>query len=219
MKCKGAIFDMDGLLFDTERIYQQTWQEIAQEMGIALDSRFPKAISGTNGAWMRHVIETFYHVADGSTIAAECMSRVKEKLSAHVPMKKGVPEILGFFQEKSVPMAVASSSPKEQILLNLEKAGILGYFAAAVSGAEVKSGKPAPDIFLYAAEQIGCKPEECFVFEDSENGIKSGYAAGCATIMVPDLFEASSDIVPYCTKICRNLLQAMVEIYISAETA
>lgn len=212
MEYKGAIFDMDGLLFDTERIYQQTWQKIAGEKGVKLDGGFVKAISGTNGSHMRHVIERYYHVPDGTAIMDECMGRIREKLSVHVPVKKGVREILDFFQKRGIRMAVASSSAAGQIESNLETAGIQGYFSAVVSGTEVSRGKPEPDIFLYAAERIGCAPDVCFVFEDSENGIKAGYTAGCATIMVPDLMEASSSILPYCGKICRDLLQAEQEV-------
>ena len=212
MRYKGAIFDMDGLLFDTECIYQQTWQEIAFEKGVELDGSFVKAISGTNGRHMRRVIERYYHVPDGTAIMDECMGRIRKKLSVHVPVKKGVHEILDFFQQKRIQMAVASSSAARQIESNLTTAGIRGYFSAVVSGAEVRQGKPKPDIFLCAAERIGCEPDMCFVFEDSENGIKAGYAAGCTTIMVPDLMEASSSILPYCGKICKDLLQAEQEI-------
>lgn len=204
MEYKGAIFDMDGLLFDTERVYQQTWQEIASEKGIKLDGSFVKAISGTNGQTMCRVIERYYHVPDGTAIMDECMGRIRKKLSVHVPVKKGVHEILDFFQKKRIRMAVASSSAVSQIESNLETAGIRGYFSAVVRGTQVRRGKPEPDIFLCAAEQIGCAPGECFVFEDSENGIKAGHAAGCTAIMVPDLMEASSDILPYCGKICRG---------------
>ena len=212
MKYKGAIFDMDGLLFDTERIYQQTWRESAEEKGVKLDGSFVKAISGTNGRHMCRVIELYYHVSDGTAIMDECMGRIRKKLSVHVPVKKGVHEILDIFQKKGIRMAVASSSAARQIESNLETAGIRGYFSAVVSGSEVRRGKPDPDIFLYAAERIDCEPNMCFVFEDSENGIKAGYAAGCTTIMVPDLMEASSAILPYCGKICRDLLQAEQEI-------
>ena len=212
MKYKGAIFDMDGLLFDTELVFQQLWQEIAGERGVVLGDDFVKAISGTNGKYMCGVIENYYHVPDGTAIMNECMGRMRERLSAHVPVKKGVHEILDFFQKKGIRMAVASSSSIEQIKSNLKLAGIQGYFAAIVSGAEVKCGKPAPDIFLCAAERIGCGPEQCFVFEDSENGIRAGRAAGCITVMVPDLIEASSDILPYCRFVCRDLLQAKEEI-------
>lgn len=212
MKVNGAIFDMDGLLFDTESVYQQTWQEIAIERNIKLDSSFLNAICGTSGMYMCHIIEKYYHVCDGTEIIEECMERIKKKLSAHVPMKKGACEILNFFQEKEIYMAVASSSSAQQIESNLEIAGIRNYFSSIVSGTQVRHGKPAPDIFLCAAESINCKPDECFVFEDSENGIKAGYTAGCITIMVPDLIEASPDILPYCTKICQNLLQAKEEV-------
>ncbi len=212
MKDKGAIFDMDGLLFDTECIYQQTWQEIAKERRVKLENGFVKAISGSNGQHMRRVVEQYYHVLDGTDIIDECMERIRNKLALHVPVKKGVHEILDFFQKQGIPMAVASSSDTNQIESNLKKAGIWAYFSAVVSGTQVKHGKPEPDIFLCAAEQIGCKPEACFVFEDSENGIKAGYAAGCMTIMVPDLIEASPAIRPYCSKICTDLLQAEQEI-------
>lgn len=212
MEFKGAIFDMDGFLFDTERVYQQTWQELAQERNVELGSDFPRAISGTNGKYMCRVIEAYYHVADGSAIMEECMERIREKLSVHVPVKKGVHEILEFFQKKGLRMAVASSSTAEQIASNLKKAGIRRYFDAVVSGTEVRCGKPEPDIFLLVAERIGCEPGQCFVFEDSENGIKAGHAAGCVTVMVPDLFEASPGILPYCAKICQDFLQAEKEI-------
>ena len=110
MQYKGAVFDMDGLLFDTELVYQQTWQEIAGERNTELDSSFLNAISGTNGEYMCHVIEKYYHVPDGTAIMEECKRMVRKKLSVHVPMKKGVHEILDFFQEKGIYMAVASSS-------------------------------------------------------------------------------------------------------------
>ncbi len=208
MKYKGAIFDMDGLLFDTECIYQQTWQEIAREKGVELDSNFPKDISGTNGDYMCRVIEKYYHVSDGNDIRKECMKRVKEKLSKHVPVKKGVNELLDFYREKGIRMAVASSSSVEQIESNLEIAGLREYFSEIISGMEVQHGKPAPDIFLRAAEKICCAPGECFVFEDSENGVKAGYAAGCITVMVPDLLEVSPEIMPYCTMVCSDLIEA-----------
>lgn len=212
MKYKGAIFDMDGVLFDTERIYQETWQEIAVKQGITLDGSFLRAISGTSGARMCRVVEEYYHVSDGNSIIAECMEQVRQKLSVHVPVKKGVREILDFFQDNGIGMAVASSSAAQQIEANLRISGIRNYFSAIVSGTEVSKGKPAPDIFVLAAERLRCAPEECFVFEDSENGVRAGYAAGCFTVMVPDLIEPSSEILPYCRKVCPDLEQAAREI-------
>ena len=212
MKCSGAIFDMDGLLFDTERIFQETWKELADAYHVELAEGFTKAISGTNGAHMCRVIEAYYHVPDGEEIRDACMKGVKEKLRMHVPVKKGVSEILRYFRETGIRIAVASSSPREQIQANLECAGLYEYFDAIVSGSEVLHGKPEPDIFLRAAEKIGCSPEACYVFEDSENGIRAGAAAGCMTVMVPDLLEPSKEVMPYCKWICENLEQALGKI-------
>lgn len=212
MNFTGAIFDMDGVLFDTEQIYQQTWHELATERKVELADGFLQAISGSSGAHMNQVLEEYYHVSDGAFLAQECMGRVRQKLAVHVPVKEGVSEILAFFKEKGMPIAVASSSLPGQIEANLENAGIRDYFAEIISGTEVVHGKPAPDIFLLAARRIGCKPQECFVFEDSENGVKAGFAAGCVTIMVPDLLEPSSEIRQYCTMICRSLVKAQSEI-------
>lgn len=200
---------MDGVLFDTERMYQQTWRELAEERGIKLGDGFTKAISGTSGSGMARVLEEWYQVKDGAEIARECMERMEKKLSIHVPVKEGVREILGFFQERGVLLAVASSSSVEQIEANLRGSGIREYFTAVTSGSEVERGKPAPDIFLRAAEKIGCRPEECFVFEDSVNGVRAGIRAGCATIMVPDLIEAPPEIRPGCLAVCSSLSEAL----------
>lgn len=212
MKITGAIFDMDGVLFDTERIYQKIWQEIAAARHIELDSSFPAAISGTNGAKMRRIVEDYYQVSDGTNIIEECTEKVKEELTRHVPMKKGVLEILDLLKKKEIPMAVASSSSLQQIESNLEKTNIRRYFAEIVSGKQVAHGKPAPDIFLYAAKRIKRKPEECLVFEDSKNGVLAGYEAGCMTIMVPDMVEPTPDIIPCCFRICASLMEARREI-------
>ena len=194
MEMKGAIFDMDGLLFDTENIYQETWNELAAENGVTLGIDFVGDICGTSGAHMCRVIEKHYGVTDGSVIMEECMKRVRQKLKVHVPKKSGAERIVKAFCDKGIRLAVASSSYPEQIESNLKLAGLREYFDAVVSGKEVKHGKPAPDIFLLAAERIHCTPEICYVFEDSENGIRAGKAAGCTAIMIPDVLAPSEEI-------------------------
>ena len=209
MKCRGAIFDMDGLLFDTEKIFQQTWNEIAEERSIQLPEDFIEAISGTNGKYMCRVIEKYYKVKDGSEIQDDCMERVKKKLEVYVPKKPGVDEILKYFKKNKVHLAVASSSSREQIESNLRIAGIREYFETIVSGSEVKNGKPAPDIFLLAAKKICCSPEECYVFEDSANGVFAGNAAGCMTIMIPDMIVPTKDVKSHCYKKLSSLFDAI----------
>lgn len=109
-------------------------------------------------------------------------------------------------------MAVASSSPKFQVEKNLVRAGVREYFDAVVSGEEVLHGKPAPDIFLLAAEKIGIDPKDCYVFEDSINGIRAGVAAGSASVMIPDITQPDEEIRSICAAVCGSLLEVVDEI-------
>lgn len=208
----GAIFDMDGVLFDTERVFQETWLEIASEMGITLEEGYTEAISGTNGVVMCQVIQRFYGVSDGTEIMNTCKARVRDKLSQNVPLKPGVHEILSSLRAAGLRIAVASSSARSQIESNLAVTGLRPYIDAIISGEEVKVGKPDPEIFLSAAKAIQSKPEQCFVFEDSMSGVKAGHAAGCTTFMIPDLIAPKEDIIPLCYRICESLNAALPEI-------
>ena len=190
----GAIFDMDGLLVDSERMYQQVWIDQANEMGIELGPDFINEVSGTNGVLRENIINKHFHTDEGKAIVAENLKRGKEKLQKHVPLKTGVREILKFLYDQGIRIAVASSNYEDQIRSNLEKSGIAPYFDAIVSGSEITHGKPAPDIFLKAAELLGEKPGNCVVIEDSFNGIRAAKAAGMTAIMVPDQLIPDEEI-------------------------
>ena len=191
---KGAIFDMDGLMFDTEQIWQKNWNKTAEEMGITLPEEFKFNICGTSGRLMNSVIEKYYGVADGAPIAAKVKQMVHDDLVDFTPEKPGIHEILEFFRQKGVRMAVASSSTEEVIRRNLQNTNTSHYIEAIVSGAGMKNGKPAPDIFLKAADMLGIDPKECYVFEDAFNVVTAGYNAGCRTIMVPDMSQPTDEI-------------------------
>ena len=205
---KGAIFDMDGLLFDTERLFRDGWGEMARRFGQVPQPDFPAAVAGTSGEGMREVIRRYYPAVDAHAFQSGCISRTAEILRQGLPEKPGMREILRFFQEQGVKMAVASSSGREMIEDNLRRAGVLDCFDAVVSGQEVSRGKPAPDIFLLAARKIGCAPEDCYVFEDGINGARAGVAAGCATVMIPDLMQPTEDLLERCAGIYPSLLAA-----------
>ena len=191
---KGAIFDMDGLMFDTEQIWQKNWNKTADEMGITLPEEFKYNICGTSGKLMNSVIEKYYGVADGAPVAAKVKQMVHDDLIDFTPEKPGIHEILEFFRQKGVHMAVAPSSTEEVIRRNLKNTNTEDYIEAIVSGAGMKNGKPAPDIFLKAAEMLGIDPKECYVFEDAFNGVTAGYNAGCRTIMIPDMSQPTDEI-------------------------
>lgn len=205
---KGAIFDMDGLMFDTEQIWQKNWKLIADEMGVTLAEEFKYNICGTSGALMNSVIEKYYGVEDGSGIAADCKKRVHDDLMESTPEKPGVHEILEFFRDAGVRIAVASSSSVEQIRRNLQNTNTEDFIEVIVSGTELKRGKPEPDIFLTAAEKLGIDPRECYVFEDAFNGVKAGHAAGCCTIMIPDQMQPTEEIRALADAVCASLFEA-----------
>lgn len=206
---KGAIFDHDGLMFDTEKIWQKNWNLVAREMGITLPDEFKKEICGSNGQHTLDVIQKYYHVEDGREIRDRVIESVAhDEIENPIEMKEGLLDILEMFKKHGVKMAVASSSPKEMILINLKRSHLEKYFEVVVSGKDVKHGKPAPDIFLLAAEKLGIDPKECYVFEDAYNGIQAGVSAGAQTIMVPDLLQPNNEIRNIVHAVCESLKEA-----------
>ena len=205
---KGAIFDMDGLLFDTERVFRDSWVEMAARFGQTHNPDFPAAVCGTSGEGMRAVVRRYYPEVDAQAFIDGCIARAAEVIREYLPEKPGMREILSFFRTRGVRLAVASSSGREMIEDNLRRAGVLEHFDAVVSGTEVERGKPEPDIFLLAARMLGCAPEDCYVFEDGVNGARAGIAAGCATVMIPDLAAPPEDLRTGCAGIFASLNDA-----------
>lgn len=202
---KGAIFDMDGTLFDTERLYARNWLATAEQFGQRPNPDFPHAVAGTNGEGQLKIIHQYYPEVDAQAFMEQCVAKMDRILQDGLPEKPGVREILTFFREHGVKIAVASSNGHSKIEENLRRSGIAHFFDAVASGEDVKHGKPAPDIFLLAAGMLGCVPEECYVFEDSINGARAGIAAGCATFMIPDMVPPTKDLRDGCTGIYTTL--------------
>ncbi len=206
---QGAIFDMDGLMFDTERVYQRTWLELAKELGQTPNPDFPRRVAGTLGEGMYQVIRAFYPEVDPVQMWNDCKTRVAEQVAKELPEKPGLHEILSGLKEAGLCLAVASSSPMSTIQRNLNQAGIAHYFDAVVSSAQTGRGKPNPDVFLLAAKELGLPPEQCYVLEDSPNGVRAGVAAGCTTIMVPDTIPPDEEIRSMAAAVCDDLIQVL----------
>lgn len=209
---KGAIFDHDGLMFDTEKVWQANWKLVADEMNITLPEEFKKEICGSSGQHMLDVIQKYYHVEDGTSIRDRVRQGVFDDEAKHIDMKEGLLDILEMFQRYGVKMAVASSSQKEMIVRNLKNANVEDYFEVVVSGQEVKHGKPAPDIFLLAAERLGLDAKDCYVFEDAFNGVQAGVASLAKTIMIPDLVQPTDEIRNMVADVCTTLKEASDKI-------
>ena len=142
---------------------------------------------------MNRILETYYRPYRGEEIQRECKKRVEAVLKNHVPLMPGAVEILETCKALQIKTAVASSSPMEQIKANLSRTGTDVFFDALVSGEEVKKGKPAPDIFLLAAERIHVPPASCLVFEDSPHGIAGAAEGGFVPVMIPCLLPPTEE--------------------------
>ena len=206
-KVKGVIFDMDGLMFDTERIWDQFWSPCCRKM--SLPDPPPEFYSNGRGLAGEHQLQYIagYYGDKAEELLHAVWAYGGEQIKKGVPCKKGLKELLTALDDRGMPRIVASSSPRTMIEMNLQNTGTARYFHDVVSGTEVKRSKPAPDTFLLAAEKLHLDPKDCLVLEDSFNGVRAGHAAGCVTVMVPDLMQPTEEITQLYDRKCEDLLE------------
>ena len=209
---KGAIFDMDGLMFDTEKVYRSSWITTLEKRGLTPQEGFLQDIVGTSGQKIMDVISSYYPAIEPHSYYQEVLRMVRDVTGSNLPEKPGIHEILAYFKEKGIPVAVASSSPPGLIRRNLENAKLDGLVDFWISGKDVAHGKPEPDIFLASAEALNLQPEECYVFEDGINGVLAGLAAGCRTVMVPDVQKPTQEILERGVPVYESLMHVLEAI-------
>jgi len=202
---------MDGTLLDTEKYYSQGWLVVADEFGLERKTELPLTMSGTSWSAMPDLIHRFYPDVDANAYIKHVIAYAESEAKAHLEIMPGTLEILSYFQSQKIPMAVASSSNKTTIEEKLQRVGILKYFDTLVGGDEVEKGKPDPEIFLKAASSISLTARDCYVFEDSFNGVRAGYASGALTVMIPDQVVPTDEIRKLCI-VKDSLLQATESI-------
>ncbi len=192
---KGAIFDMDGLLFDSERLWDSLWPICCEKMDLPLppDSFYSEG-RGMAGENYECLVRRYYPKTDVPQIIHLLWELSEEYFSKGVPVKPGALELLEYLQTENIPCIVASSSPRNTIEQCLRNGGLMYYFIDIVSGQDVKDSKPNPEIFLLAARRLGVDIHHCLVLEDSPNGVRAGHAAGAFTIMIPDILEPNEEI-------------------------
>lgn len=198
MEIKGVISDMDGVILDTEKLYVRFWCEAANFYGYPMEKWHalsirsmarPFAIEKLKG----YLGEDFdYYAVHDKRI--ELMDKYIEENG--IEAKTGAEKLLSYLKENGYKVALATATGVERTQKYLKQLGLYEYFDEIVCASMVEHGKPEPDIYLYAAEKIGLKPQECLALEDSQNGIKSASSAGCKTVMVPDLDVPADEIKP-----------------------
>ncbi|MBR1855864.1 MAG: HAD family phosphatase [Oribacterium sp.] len=212
----NVIFDMDGVIFDSERSLMDCWIETSVRYGVdkeRMERTYIKCI-GTNDNQTREIYESEFLGELGSqqlnSLWDDSVGLYKSRYSdGLLPVKKGVREILSFLKERNIIVGIASSSKHETILRQLDIAGISDYFSAVVGGDSVKISKPNPEIYLLACNALDVAPSETFAIEDSFNGIRAAHAAGMRPVMVPDIVEPDDEMKSLSEAICGSLVDAM----------
>lgn len=210
---QGAIFDMDGLMFDSERIWLDSWDTAFARRGVPLKPEVKKNVPGMDRP---HVMEYIARLYDGDpdavAAAREHFEVAGEELLAHgAPKKKGLDELLLYLGKHDVPRAVASSTARPIVEANLQHADVRRFFAddAIVTGDLGLASKPAPDIFLEAARRLGVEPAHTIVMEDSGNGIRAAYAGGFIPVLVPDVAPPTAEVAKLAAVRCDSLLDVL----------
>ena len=208
---KAVVFDMDGVLFDTETLCQDSWMAIAEERGLpGMAEIFPQCI-GLNANDSKQVVLRAY----GQDFAYE---EFRQQASVWfwdyiekngLPVMPGVREILEWLKEHNWKVGLASSTRRSSVENHLEQAGLRDYFQTVVTGDMVEHSKPQPDIYLMACRELGVAPEEAFAIEDSPNGIRSAHAARMTPLMVPDMIAPDEEMKRLSSRIFDSLLDVM----------
>lgn len=205
MNSRAVIFDMDGLLIDSERVILDCWRTVAAEQALPLDDGLWLSMVGMHDAACTELLIRLLGATKAERLSMECKNRYDLLVKQGLPLKEGAVELLRDLSRRGVPLAIATSTRRERALIKLARCGIDHHFDAVATSSDVTHPKPAADIYLLAASRLGVPPENCMAIEDSEMGVRAAVAAGMAVIQVPDLVPAS--------ELTRSLAQVVASLH------
>ncbi len=208
---EAVVFDMDGLMFDTEKIGIRTWKTLAEELGYPKLDGLIYSCFGTNHNFKRkyfaEVLGKDFPYDEFCKREVEVTGKTLEEEG--VPHKEGLVELLGFLKKSSIKCAVATSTPQYPAVEHIKKAGVFDFFDAIITGDMTEKGKPYPDIYLMACSELGVEPEKAMGLEDSYNGVRAICAAGMKAVMIPDMVEPDEEMESKCFAIKKSLLDVI----------
>ena len=208
-KINTVIFDMDGVIFDTERVYLETWTEVFEKYGYNMTREIYTSVMGIG---RKNVMNTFKSIY-GDDLPIDNMYKEKDEIlyrkieKGEIPTKDGVEEVLKFLKENNYNIALATSAKRNRVDKHLNDSNLKGIFDVIVCGDEVKKSKPNPEIFLYVANKLNINRKNCIVIEDSLSGVKAGNNAGMLVVNIPDLRECDDEMKKYSHKVFKNLIE------------
>ena len=192
---RGLLFDMDGVVLDTEKLYGRFWREAAIDLGYPMTHEQALGMRSLSRTAGQAKLESYF--GPGISIL-EVRNRRVELMDAYIKVhgvapKPGIQELLDELDRRGIPRAITTSSPIDRVETYLTPLGLLNRFDKICTGYDVPKGKPEPDIYLYGAASLGLSPGECLAIEDSPAGLLSAFRAGCLPVMVPDMDQPDAE--------------------------
>lgn len=204
---KGVLFDMDGLMIDTEKLLVRFWCESARSFGFPMTKEHVLGIRSLSRKYAEpHLKSIFGEDFDFAAVRANRIKIMNAYIDEHgIEVKKGLTELLDAIRARGLKCAVCTATDRERTKLYLTKIGVYDRFDGFVCGDMIANGKPDPDIYIEGAAVLGLEPGECMALEDSPNGIESAFRAGCIPVMVPDLSEPDEELRGKLHAVCGDL--------------
>ncbi len=215
---EAVIFDMDGLMLDSERVMVDCWSRAAQGMGLQVEQRHWLRMVGHGDAACRAILRELMAEDTAMELAVCCHALYEAEMEAGLPLRPGVVELLDWLRLRGIACGVATSTHRPRAPRKLQSAGLFEYFTAVTCGNDVTRAKPAPDIYLLAAQRLRVAPADCLVLEDSPAGVRAALAAGMHAVQVPDLVAPDEEVRALGHTIVASLhdARAMLELRLAA---
>lgn len=210
-RIRGVLFDMDGVVIDTEKLYTRFWMEACHFYGFPITREQALGMRSLNSLRGQALLQGYFgEKLDYHTIRAKRIELMDAFIAEHgVERKPGIRELLAYLKGNGIRCAITSSAGLPTIRAHLGQVGIVHLFDRLCSGKDVPNGKPAPDIYLHGAACLGLRPEECLAIEDSPAGIEAAYRAGTWPVMVPDQDQPSEETLRMCFASADSLLDVI----------